>query len=282
MPDDDPLLVRAMIQFFYKLDYWLHTQWRDKDDHAKIETHVRMFALGDKYNVSSLKQQAKDLITEWAGKEWSHILPISLRKVYELEGVEELRLLLVRLAWTHLQKLLDDESFEEFMANHGEFGRDLAKLHLAGDQKQHAASKGIIHFHCDPEIDGCELNFMLNLYDYDDLESNANIYLVTEYGTHRCVCPRVGCDRNAPAEGCYTDEKGPFNVEGWYKYICRSKRCEKTIWFRRTGDEILEDKSSGSLEVLCPVCGTWKWMGLHEVWVRQAKVWVLKRWVKFR
>lgn len=51
LSDDDPVIVRKMLEYFYTLNYTTNYP----DAYVRIDIHARMYAIADKYGIKALK-----------------------------------------------------------------------------------------------------------------------------------------------------------------------------------------------------------------------------------
>ncbi|KAL8752278.1 MAG: hypothetical protein Q9184_005783, partial [Pyrenodesmia sp. 2 TL-2023] len=54
LPDDDPLTLSFMLEFFYTKDYSLGRHFDVKHPIGRIKTHIALYTLGDKYEIPAL------------------------------------------------------------------------------------------------------------------------------------------------------------------------------------------------------------------------------------
>ncbi|QDS73120.1 hypothetical protein FKW77_001104 [Venturia effusa] len=240
-----------MMKFLYEFIYFNYNDFSPEGLDAEFDFHVGMVSIADKYDIKSLQDQATNhIIHSIRGARDGKILA-TVRAVYNIEGVDELRVHVVLEVWRNLRLLLQSRDFEAYLQENGELGKDLAKKHIAGDLQRQEKNRGLLLFYCD-EDGGCGLQFMIDLYAAD--KEHAYEYL--EYRSSRlcCFCPGPECDGIIAVNDSFLIGNPPFNVAGWFKYICRSGLCKKVVYFNHNDqEERLEDSK---VDCLCLACNS--------------------------
>ena len=135
--DDQPEMYKLMIHYLYHLDYTADVvNLADMDGEVFTATpimiHIYMFALGDKYEIPSLRCLAiykfKQLIRSSEGLHPDD-LAAATRLIYELTPEaprdDGLRDMVLTISKVHIDSLLKNKEFNNTMLSVGEFGRDL-------------------------------------------------------------------------------------------------------------------------------------------------------------
>ncbi|KAI9761903.1 MAG: hypothetical protein M1840_001519 [Geoglossum simile] len=126
--DDDPDTVERMISYLYTLDYedeeCAPVQENQEQAPPALFSSVRVYAIADKYIISSLKELAKERFSKWAASNWSHPdFPIVVREVCQSTPSSDrgLRDVVSKLLGKHTA-LLDNDDFSDATDLFGEFG----------------------------------------------------------------------------------------------------------------------------------------------------------------
>ncbi|KAF9630770.1 uncharacterized protein BFW01_g1332 [Lasiodiplodia theobromae] len=95
LPDDDPDLVWWMIDYIYHGHVKIHDVPPDDDDGRGgvnlLETCVAMYAMGAKFQVSSLQEAAEEAIGRMLGKTGRHEPRVELRDILDMvDAIDEL------------------------------------------------------------------------------------------------------------------------------------------------------------------------------------------------
>lgn len=110
--------------------------------------HTGLFAIADKYAVTSLTSLVTKRFEELLKYKGLTSLIPAVSSVYSVEGVQKLQIMVVEEALYHLVFFMKEPSLEEILDNNPEFDKDLTKRMLEQRQKQRKMS-GYIRFICD-------------------------------------------------------------------------------------------------------------------------------------
>ena len=127
--------LEKMVTFFYNADY--DDELPDGTEFSRLQLHIRMFALADKYDIPDLsivaaKKYSSGCDTSWNPSEFL----TSIRDVYETtppssRTLRNLACIAIRM---HLPQMLDDESiggmYEETLTESPEFAKDLLRSYV--------------------------------------------------------------------------------------------------------------------------------------------------------
>lgn len=190
LPDDDVLLEEAMIKFMYEFEL----REFSKDEPDALLFLANLFALADKYDISSLKKIiAKtfvDMAIELHFADYEVQFSSAIELIYTTtpSSVRELRDAAVGLAQTHLYILLKSEEFEDVMDRTGEFGKDLTKR-IHAEPWRGFRIAGMVKFVCEEDDHACGLNWMMDIYKDGDgwwYEQCASSPLIESFKCPRC------------------------------------------------------------------------------------------------
>jgi hypothetical protein len=131
---EDPELIDRMVKHFYTLRYPEPSTPVLPDDGESAIVHAKMYGLGDKYGIPSLKDAAARALDSVLNNVGTHSSPLNfirdlLPAVYETTPAQDrvCRDIMQIFITTHKWKLLGRGSVQEYaLANH-EFGVDLLK-----------------------------------------------------------------------------------------------------------------------------------------------------------
>ncbi|GKZ33033.1 hypothetical protein AbraIFM66950_002750 [Aspergillus brasiliensis] len=129
---DDPLLIKKMIDYFYRGDYDDHPATSPDNETrptTKAHTHIKMYNIADKYAIEPLMALAKRkleyrLALVWDNKEFAHLI----EKVYGPDSPQnsKLRDTIAKLAVEHLATLDEMKGFHEARNEFPLFGYDFS------------------------------------------------------------------------------------------------------------------------------------------------------------
>ena len=138
LSEDDPIAIKAMLQYCYTADYAhgtaLHAGVSDHKTQSRnsISNLIlpQVYALAEKYGIRYLKELACSNFKQAADTDWeSPFYPATISAVYTstLPGDRSLRDITVANSKIHIDSLLKNPEFETMMEENGEFGKDLVK-----------------------------------------------------------------------------------------------------------------------------------------------------------
>ncbi|KAI4167158.1 MAG: hypothetical protein LQ343_007425 [Gyalolechia ehrenbergii] len=125
-------MINELINILYNSDYDDGGHSDDEDDKRseseKLAFNVGMYIVGDRFNVSDLKELAREkfataVINSWSGDDLPHII----RTIYDntMSTNLELHSCLTSTLQKHNKALRDNEYFMEVVKTRGEFAMDL-------------------------------------------------------------------------------------------------------------------------------------------------------------
>ncbi|KAH8698146.1 BTB/POZ protein [Phaeosphaeriaceae sp. PMI808] len=119
LSEDDSDAVKAMLQFFYTIDYAYDTA-----------LHAKVYAIAENYDIKPLKDLARVKFEKAADRDWdSPYFPTTISFVYTSTPPSDrgLRDIVIKRSKDHLNALLDSPEFGCMIEGNGVFGRDLVK-----------------------------------------------------------------------------------------------------------------------------------------------------------
>lgn len=128
----DPLMINELINYLYTCDYDDGGPSDEKrSESKKLDFNLGMYIVGDRYNVSDLKELAREkfavaIVDGWSGDN----LPDVVRTIYEdpIATDRKLRNCLMSTLRKHKKVLRFREDFMEVVKSHGEFAVDLIDI----------------------------------------------------------------------------------------------------------------------------------------------------------
>ncbi|QDS69486.1 hypothetical protein FKW77_006690 [Venturia effusa] len=139
MDADDPDAIHAMLRFLYTGDY--------SNENLTMQSHLKIYELADKVDVSSLKTLCEEKFKGIAGVDWKDAtFPACIKLAYDItppgSSGERLRSIVVEIVSEHVKDLLGlDTGFMIMMKGVPDFAADVvealsAKAAQNGDQSQ--------------------------------------------------------------------------------------------------------------------------------------------------
>ncbi|KAF4541493.1 putative btb poz domain protein [Lasiodiplodia theobromae] len=124
---DDPDAVKAMLEFMYTGSY------KTEGDEIGITQIARIYALGEMYCVSELKEVAATQFKELSSTCWSHFdFANAVKIIYESipsgSGVCTIREMAVSVIVEHYIALLDKPEFQTILEDFGALGMDVLRV----------------------------------------------------------------------------------------------------------------------------------------------------------
>ena len=123
---DDPVAVECMIKFLYSGDYSNGAT----DVKTCLMSHVRVYALAEKYDIEGLKRLAAVNVDEIADGHMCEDFPAIVAAVFETTPSSDhgLRDVVSRICANHIDEVLASETWKETLATNGEIGLAIFKL----------------------------------------------------------------------------------------------------------------------------------------------------------
>ena len=123
---DDPAAVECMIHFLYSGDY----DDDCTDEYSSLMSHVRVYALAEKYDIEGLKRLAAVIFDEIAEGLMCEEFPAIVAAVFETtpSGDRGLRDVVSRICADHIDEVLTNENWKETLATNGEIALSIFKL----------------------------------------------------------------------------------------------------------------------------------------------------------
>ncbi|KAL9023299.1 MAG: hypothetical protein Q9196_007287, partial [Gyalolechia fulgens] len=127
----DPLMINELIHYLYNSDYDDGGHSDDggkRNESEKLAFNVGMYIVGDRFDVSNLKELAREKFAAAVVEGWSGDgLPDIVRTIYDntLSTDRGLRDCLMSTLQKHKMALRDNEDFMEVVKTHGEFAVEL-------------------------------------------------------------------------------------------------------------------------------------------------------------
>ncbi|KAJ9216760.1 hypothetical protein DTO166G4_1606 [Paecilomyces variotii] len=136
LDEDDPRAAEAMVHFMYGYNYN-----NSGSDHGRVSPmlfNIKVYQIGDKYDIPKLKAQAKENFTVAIDKCWEmDDFPTAIEDAYSTttSGDRGLRDPLVSLSLLHIDILLENEDFKQVLRNTLGFAADLVQKNAEQDQR---------------------------------------------------------------------------------------------------------------------------------------------------
>lgn len=126
---DDPLVVEAMLQFMYTIDY--DSGGNDQEPMSPMLFNVRVYSIAGKYDVMALKQRAKEKFTVaastcWDMDDFAHVIS----EIYTSTPPEDrgLRDIVVEVTHPHIDVLLKKDDFRRVLEETPFFTADVTQV----------------------------------------------------------------------------------------------------------------------------------------------------------
>lgn len=126
IPDEDPMIVRALLEFLYRFDYSVP---KNMSLEAQLDFHIRIYNIDEFQDVEDLKSTTQICFHTLLSENWNHsIFETAIRLAYKATAGSDrgLKDPIVEYAMGKLDELKEDQNFLNVMAEVGDFGRDLA------------------------------------------------------------------------------------------------------------------------------------------------------------
>jgi len=121
-----------MVQFFYNMDYDDEVKGIEGKDISRLQVHVRMFAIGDKFDIPVLRSLAAEKYGNRCSLSWNDLEFLgSIREIYTStpDSIPELRNVAVSVALCKVQDMQKSkdvkEVYEGLLKEVPEFARHL-------------------------------------------------------------------------------------------------------------------------------------------------------------
>ncbi|KAI9036230.1 BTB/POZ domain-containing protein [Aspergillus affinis] len=128
LAEDDPTTIEAMIHFMYGINY--ENSSSDHDRGFPMLFNIRVYQVGDKYDVPKLKSQARENFINALEKN-SKIddLPLAIADAYQktVSTDRGLRDPILSTTLCHIDALLENESFKQVLQETSNFAVDLVQ-----------------------------------------------------------------------------------------------------------------------------------------------------------
>ncbi|KAL8684186.1 MAG: hypothetical protein Q9224_006537 [Gallowayella concinna] len=146
LKEEQPEFVNKLVHYLYSCDYHDSNDSKDNDQSkassqsplaGKLSTNAAMYTIGDRYNLTGLKDIAKAKFATALPNCWNkEDFPSLIRFIYENALTEDrgLRDCLAPTLIQHKQHLRSDNKFMDLVRTHGEFAVDLLDAWTNPDQ----------------------------------------------------------------------------------------------------------------------------------------------------
>jgi len=129
LEDDDPAIIRRMVNYMYQLDYTYEPKAEHETSHMMID--VQMYAIADKYDIPGLKRLAILKFRGLTNASWkTPAFPEAIKAIYETtpDSDRGLRDVVLKKSVEHSKTLFKAETgFKEMLQEAPSFASDLAK-----------------------------------------------------------------------------------------------------------------------------------------------------------
>lgn len=134
LPENEPAVVETMIEFLYTHSYsdgheQTDCKW-DNVDSGPLIMNLKMYVIGEQYNIQCLKQYAARKYEDIVGKHWNSVSFVaSLHMMYECtpESDRVLKDIAIAVAGNNMRSLCDREDFVKLCKEVNEIAVEVMK-----------------------------------------------------------------------------------------------------------------------------------------------------------
>ncbi|TVY20478.1 Kelch-like protein 25 [Lachnellula arida] len=141
LEDDEPEIVDIMVRFLYEQSLDLEAT----ETNTLLLLAVKVYVIGDKYDIGALSELAKNKFEELVGPAWENPSFIrALEIIYKQTPDRTLKDLAIKVITVHIDKLLAKEEFTDLCKEIGALALDVLKATRESGNKKHDPLVGVV------------------------------------------------------------------------------------------------------------------------------------------